>query len=367
MSHDPDDKPDLEAVGRAFGGQGHFRGAARLGSGHINDTYLATWDGGRLVHQRINHLIFKNPAQVMENIQRVTEHQRHKLRDRPARVPPRQALTCLPSVDGSVLYRDRAGNYWRSYVYLEGARSYDVCETPRQAFIAARAFGDFQEILSDLGGERLHETIPQFHDTPWRLDNLERAAAADSHDRVRTCREELHYALEHRAEGARLLELHRAGRIPERITHNDTKLNNVMLDEKSGEDVCVIDLDTVMPGLAVYDFGDMVRTATMPVKEDERDLSKVIMQWPMFEALVRGYLVSAGEFLNTDERAQLAFSGWLLTFEVGTRFLTDYLSGDSYFRISRDNQNLDRARAQFALARDIEKNLPEMDRLVASL
>jgi Ser/Thr protein kinase RdoA (MazF antagonist) len=361
--HEAPDQAELEAVGRAFGAQGRFAGAARLGSGHINDTYLATWESGPLVHQRINHLIFKNPFQVMENIQRVTEHQRRKLAERPGR----QALTCLPTRDGGLLFIDAAGHYWRSYAFLQGARSYDVVEAPRQAFIAARAFGDFQQTLADLPDPRLHETIPHFHDTPGRLDNLERAVAADSERRAAACAEEIRFAVGHRAEARRLLDLCAAGRIPERITHNDTKLNNVMLDEQTGEDVCVIDLDTVMPGLAVYDFGDMVRTATMPVKEDERDLSKVLMQWPMFEALARGYLGSAGAFLNADERAQLAFSGWLMTFEVGVRFLTDHLTGDTYFRISREGHNLDRARAQFALARDIERHLPAMDRLVATI
>jgi hypothetical protein len=362
--HEPPDQAEMEAVGRAFGGQGRFLGAARLGSGHINDTYLATWDSGPLVHQRINHFIFKDPEQVMENIQRVTEHQRRKLERRPS---ARRALTCLPAGGGGLIFRDAAGNYWRSYAFLQGARSYDVVEHPRQAFIAARAFGDFQEMLADLPEPRLHETIPHFHDTPRRLETLERAVEQDGHGRAGDCAGEIQFAQDHRAEARRLLDLCAAGRIPERITHNDTKLNNVMLDEQTGEDVCVIDLDTVMPGLAVYDFGDMVRTATMPVKEDERDLDKVVMQWPMFEALARGYLDSAGAFLNVDERAQLAFSGWLMTYEVGVRFLTDHLSGDTYFRISRPGQNLDRARAQFALARDIERNLPAMDRLVASL
>jgi hypothetical protein len=231
--------------------------------------------------------------------------------------------------------------------------------------VAARAFGDFQKILADLPSPRLHETIPNFHNTPWRLERLEAAVAAEVHGRAALCRSEIDYALSQRAGAHRLTELQAAGRIPERITHNDTKLNNVMLDEATGEDVCVIDLDTVMPGLTLYDFGDMVRTATMPVKEDEPDLSKVIMQWPMFEALAQGYLASAGAFLNRDERANLAFSGWLMTFEVGVRFLTDHLAGDTYFRISRPGQNLDRCRAQFALARDIERNLEAMERLIA--
>jgi phosphotransferase family enzyme len=357
---------DIAAVGQAFGAGGPLIEAARHGSGHINDTYLASYSRNgqrvRLVHQRINHLVFKDPPLVMENIHRVTEHQRAKLAGSPS---GRQALTCLPAADGQPFWCDPGGNTWRTYTFIENARSYDVVQSTGQAYVAARAFGDFQKMLADLPSPRLHETIPNFHNTPWRLQRLEAAIAADSHGRAAACRAEIDYALSQRAGAHRLIELQTAGRIPERITHNDTKLNNVMLDEATGEDVCVIDLDTVMPGLTLYDFGDMVRTATMPVKEDEQDLSRVIMQWPMFEALAQGYLASAGAFLNRDERANLAFSGWLMTFEVGVRFLTDHLAGDTYFRISRPGQNLDRCRAQFALARDIERNREAMERLIA--
>jgi hypothetical protein len=360
---------DLAAVGRAFGAGGPLVQASRHGSGHINDTYLAIYDEGgrrvRYVHQRINHLVFKDPPRVMENIRRVTEHQRAKL----AAAPPsaRRALTCLPASDGQPYWCDAEGNTWRTYTFIDNACSYDVVQSTRQAFVAARAFGDFQKMLADLPSPRLHETIPDFHNTPWRLRRLEEALAADRHRRADDCRAEIDHALARRSEARRLIDLQAAGRIPERITHNDTKLNNVMLDERTGEDVCVIDLDTVMPGLTLYDFGDMVRTATMPVKEDEQDLSRVLMQWAMFEALAQGYLASAAAFLNADEKANLAFAGWLMTYEVGVRFLTDHLEGDTYFRISRPGQNLDRCRAQFALARDIERHLPAMERLISGL
>jgi hypothetical protein len=368
MVDSADNRPvhDIAAVGRAFGAGGPLVAAARHGSGHINDTYLASYDRGgqrvRYVHQRINHLVFKDPVRVMENIQRVTEHQRNKMAVSPS---GRRALTCVSSADGQPYWCDGEGNTWRTYTFIENARSYDVVQSTRQAFVAARAFGDFQKMLADLPSPRLHETIPNFHNTPWRLERLEAAIAADSHNRAESCRAEIDYALAQRVGTLLLTSLQADGRIPERITHNDTKLNNVMLDETTGEDVCVIDLDTVMPGLALYDFGDMVRTATMPVAEDEQDLAKVVMQWPMFEALAKGYLSSASAFLNADERNQLAFAGWLMTYEVGIRFLTDHLSGDTYFRIRRPGQNLDRARAQFALARDIERNLDAMERLIA--
>ena len=364
--------PDPQAVGRAFALPGVLRSFARHGSGHINDTYLAVYDEGgqtaRYIHQRINDAVFKDPRQVMENIQRVTEHQRRKLAAAaPSEGPRRQALRCLPAHDGAPLWRDPDGRFWRTYPFVEGARSHDVVESPGQAFVAARAFGDFQKTLADLPGPRLHETIPRFHDTPWRLANLERAVAADRLGRADGCRAEIEDALAQRTATRRLIELQAQGRIPERITHNDTKLNNVMIDEVTAQEVCVIDLDTVMPGLTVYDFGDLVRTATMPVPEDERDLSRVVMDRPMFEALVRGYLASAGEFLNADERAHLAFAGWLMTFESGARFLTDHLEGDVYFRVHRPGQNLDRCRTQLALARHIADALPALDRLVASV
>jgi hypothetical protein len=369
MGHESGARHDIAAVGRAFGAGDRLVQAARHGSGHINDTYLATYQVGsgqiRYVHQRINHDVFKDPPRVMENISRVTEHQRAKLAAEPSGA--RTALTCVQATDGQPYWCDPEGNTWRTYTFIENARSYDVVESTGQAFIAARAFGDFQKMLADLPSPRLHETIPDFHNTPWRLERLEAAIAADLHHRADGCRPEIDYALSQRAQARRLIDLQAAGRIPERITHNDTKLNNVMLDAATGDDVCVIDLDTVMPGLTLYDFGDMVRTATMPVKEDEQDLSKVLMQWPMFEALARGYLASAGAFLNGDERANLAFSGWLMTYEVGVRFLTDHLTGDTYFRITRPNQNLDRCRAQFALARDLERHLPAMERLIAGL
>jgi hypothetical protein len=359
---------DIAAVGRAFAA-GRLVEAARHGSGHINDTYLAVYDGNgkrvRYVHQRINHQVFKDPPKVMENIHRVTEHQRQKLA---AGGPSgRRALTCVAAADGRPFWCDGAGNTWRTYTFIEGARSYDLVESTRQAFIAARAFGEFQKTLADLPSPRLHETIPDFHNTPRRVDRLEETVRADPQGRAESCRAEIDYALAQRAGARRLTDLQASGRIPERITHNDTKLNNVMLDEATGEDVCVIDLDTVMPGLTLYDFGDMVRTATMPVAEDEQDLARVVMQWSMFQALAEGYLASAGSFLNADERSNLAFAGWLMTYEVGVRFLTDHLSGDTYFRIHRPGQNLDRARAQFALARDIERNMTDMERLITQL
>ena len=230
----------------------------------------------------------------------------------------------------------------------------------KQTGIFIIAFGQFQKRLADLPSPRLRETIPGFHDTPGRLAAFERALSMDGAGRAALAQREIDFALAHKSFSSVLLD----AELPERVTHNDTKLNNVMLDDATGEGLCVIDLDTVMPGLVLYDFGDMVRTTTSPAPEDERDVSKVVMQFPMFEALVRGYLSTAGDFLTAAEKQYLAVSGKLITFEIGVRFLTDFLCGDVYFKVHRDGHNLDRCRAQFALMESIDRQMDEMQRLV---
>ncbi len=342
---------------------GRFIDAVPHGNGHINDTYAAGFEQHgvpvRYIFQRINHNVFKNPVALMENIQRVTTHLQSKLTNSHSC----QALTLIPTHEGASHHRDAGGNYWRAYIFIEGARTYDAVESTRQAFEAAKAFGQFQQLLTDLPAPRLHDTIPDFHNTSKRFAALENAIAADAVNRATLAKAEIAFALRHKAVAGILLG---AG-LPERVTHNDTKLNNVMLNEATGEGVCVIDLDTVMPGLALYDFGDMVRTTTSPALEDERDLSKVQMQFPMFEALVRGYLDTAGEFLTKEEKRHLAFSGKLITFEIGLRFLTDYLAGDVYFKVHRDGHNLDRCRTQFKLVESIEQQEDAMNKLVEKL
>lgn len=362
-------KDKLRKIGRNFELHGDFTFAIPYGSGHINDTYAVEYNQGgtfvRYIFQRINHNIFKQPEQLMDNISRVTGHIRHKLDDRCDRT--RHTLTVINATTGKPFYRDPEGNYWRVYVFVEKALSYDVIETPEQAFQTARAFGEFQHDLVDLPGPRLHETIPNFHNTPWRYEMLEQAIAADPAGRAASCRREIDFALARKADASRLIELMRAGIIPERITHNDTKLNNVLIDNITGEGICVIDLDTVMPGLVHYDFGDMVRTSTSPAAEDEKDLSKVVMQFNMFEALLRGYLATAGSFLNPEERRQLPFSGKLITLEIGVRFLTDYLQGDVYFKTKRPEHNLDRCRTQFKLVESIENQFEQMMKILDAI
>jgi hypothetical protein len=358
-------KHDVRAVTLQFQLRGEFISAGPYGNGHINDSYCVVFDQGgsriRYIVQRINHHVFKNPAALMENIQRVTAHLGQKSAGQSD--PVRRVLTLIPAHGGQPHYCDAQGNYWRVYIFIERARTFDAVESPQQAFEAAKAFGQFQKLLADLPAPRLHDTIPDFHHTPKRFAALEKAIEADVANRAKLAKAEIQLALNHKAATSILLD----AKLPERVTHNDTKFNNVMLDDATGEGICVIDLDTVMPGLALYDFGDMVRTTTSPTQEDERDLSRVSLQFPMFEALARGYLAAAAEFLTPAEKNFLAFSGKLITLEIGLRFLTDFLAGDTYFKVHRAGQNLDRCRTQFKLVESIGMQEAAMTKLVETI
>jgi hypothetical protein len=238
-----------------------------------------------------------------------------------------------------------------------------VVDGPDVAYEAARLFGLFQKVLIDFPEPRLVETIPHFHDTPRRFAALERAIAEDRCGRAAGCRAEIAFALARKDTTGVLLDLHRAGAIPERVTHNDTKINNVLMDRVTCRALCIIDLDTVMPGLSLYDFGDLVRSSVSPAAEDETDLSRVSVRMPIYDALARGYLSAARSFLTEAEKAHLTFSGNLITFECGIRFLADHLNGDTYFKIDREGHNLDRCRTQFRLVEEIETHASEMDRI----
>jgi Ser/Thr protein kinase RdoA (MazF antagonist) len=354
---------DVASVARKFRLYGDFIRAEPYGNGHINDTYCAVFDQGgapvRYILQRLNQNVFKEPAALMKNVERVTRHLAQKLDG----ASSRQTLTLLPSGDGSSFHIDGDGNFWRAYIFIENAATHETIQSPAQAFQAARAFGRFQQLLADLPSPRLHDSIPDFHNTPQRFSRFEASVEKDRFCRAASARSEIEFALSRSGVCGLLVN---AG-LPERVTHNDTKINNVMLDNATGEGICVIDLDTVMPGLAPYDFGDLVRTATSPAAEDEKDLSRVRMRFEMFEALLRGYLESAGGFLTAMEKQMLPAAGKVITFEIGIRFLTDYLEGDVYFKTHREAHNLERCRAQFALLRSIENQESEMHKLVESL
>lgn len=340
------------------------------GSGHINDTYRVTVNQAgamvRYILQRINTSIFKDPVMLMDNIRRTTSHLRAKLAAAGDADASRKTLTLVPTRDGAEYLNLDSENVWRLYLFIEHASTYDVIETPEQAYQAARSFAEFQNLLADLPAPRLGESIPKFHDIRSRLSLLDAAAAADVCGRLKEVAAEMKFVDDRRAEMVKLLDLNAAGAIPERITHNDTKINNVMLDDVSGKGVCVIDLDTVMPGLALYDFGDMIRTATAAAAEDETDLSKVESRMDMFEALVRGY-ASEAHFLTQAEKDNLAFCGRVITFTIGVRFLTDYLAGDVYFKTKHEKHNLDRARNQFKMVVSQEQQAKAREDFVKSV
>lgn len=344
---------------------GDFLEGAPYGSGHINDTFAVNASQGgtpvRYIFQRINHGIFTEPEKLMENIARVCAHNNQRCRESALADGSRRVLSIVPALGGEPFVRDEHGYYWRCYLFIEQAQTYDKIESPAQAREAAKAFGAFQQSLADLEGDRLHETIPDFHNTVARFQKLVSAVESDPCNRAATVQNEIQFFTQRENDAGRLLAMQNVGELPERVTHNDCKLNNVMIDDKTGEGICVIDLDTAMPGLALYDFGDLVRTATSPALEDEKDLSQVRMQMPMFEALVEGYLAGTGSMLTPAERAELAFSGKLITMEIGIRFLTDFLEGDTYFKVHREGHNLDRCRTQIALVQSIEEQFEAMN------
>ncbi len=352
---------------------GHFalRGkpvtAAPVATGHINDTYVVTARDGeraaRYVLQRINDHVFKDPAQVMANIICVTEHIRAGLSRADPALAQRQ-LTVIPAKDGQGYHRDPDGGFWRLYAYVENAVTYDTIPSVTLAHEAARMFGLFQRLLRDLPPSALHETIPGFHDTARRLRFFQQVLAKDVFNRAREASAEIDFVLKNAALCDVLPHLMSTGDLPIRIAHNDAKINNVMLDAATGTGVCLIDLDTVMPGLSVYDFGDLVRTAGCPAAEDERDLSKVTVDISLLDALAQGFAEETGPFLTPGEKDHLVFAGKLITFEQLIRFLTDHLAGDVYYRIHREGHNLDRARTQMKLVQSIAEKEESMNRIM---
>jgi hypothetical protein len=368
MSHPPV-SPEFNAIAAAFPLEGRLVSAAPHGNGHINETYLGVFAGPagtrRYVFQKINHRIFKDVPALMDNVRRVTAHLAVKVRAAAGEAAARRLLTLVPARDGRVFAQDAGGGYWRVYDFIEGAHTVDRVTNEAQAREAAQAFGAFQAQLADLPGGRLHETIPNFHHTRSRFEALRQAVTENSAGRLAEVGPEVAFAFAREAEADRLLGFLARGEISERVTHNDTKINNVMLDDTTGRTVAVIDLDTIMPGLPLYDFGEMVRTAASSTLEDDPRPENMHVQLPLFRALVEGYLGSAvGGVLNATERAHLGFAGKLMTYENGIRFLADYLAGDTYYKIKHPRHNLDRCRTQFALVRSIEAQEGAMTAIV---
>jgi hypothetical protein len=359
--------PDLERICAAFTCEGAWISSCPIPSGHINDTYCSEFDdaGSRIkyVNQRINHLVFREPELLMENIERVTRFAREQIAAAGGN-PDRETLTIVPTRDGKSFHRTPEGTYWRMFRYIDGARTFDRIEDLRHVYSASKAFGRFQRMLARLPGERLHETIPDFHNSRKRYDAFLAAVEFDPARRAAAVKPEIDFVLAREKDTGEVVDGLASGLIPERVTHNDTKINNVMIDDRTGEGVCVIDLDTVMPGSVLYDFGDSVRLGAATADEDERDISKVGFDLGLFDRLAQGYLDAARDFLVPAETGLLAFSAKLLTLECGIRFLTDHLKGDVYFKIHREGHNLDRARTQFKMVAEMESRMDAMEAVV---
>ena len=337
--------------------------AERYGAGHINDTF-AVWAADhsrRWILQRINTDTFTDPAGLMENVTGVTSYLRREILARGGD-PDRETLNVVPTREGKPYYTDCEGGAWRAYLFVEGTVCLQKVENERDFYTVAETFGNFQNQAATL-----HETIARFHDTPNRYANFEKALAADVMGRAREIGPEIAFIRAREADCHVLMDQLAAGVLPLRVTHNDTKLNNVLIDQATGKGICVIDLDTVMPGLSAYDFGDSIRFGANDCAEDEPDQSKVHFSLHLYEVFARGYLAAAGSAMTEAERRSLPWGAKLMTLECGIRFLTDYLEGDHYFKISRPAQNLDRARTQFTLVEGMEREFDAMTQLALEL
>ncbi len=359
-------QPCLNEAAAAFDYGSPIAEIVPISSGHVNITYCVhTRSGDRYVLQRINSLAFHHPDQVMDNALRITDHLRQALARQGGDVR-RGALRFMPTRDGRAFFTDSAGEVWRVYPFVDRTVCLQRAETPELFAAAARAFGRFQQMLRDFPAGTLYETIPHFHDTPDRLRKFRQALEEDRLGRAAEVEAETAFILRREADCAVAMDALRAGKLPLRVTHNDTKLNNVLLDEDTGEGVCVIDLDTVMPGLAINDFGDAIRFGANHCDEDEKDLSRVNFDLELYAIYTRGYLEGTGGSLTDQELAYLPWGAKLMTLECGIRFLTDYLEGDVYFSTSYPGQNLDRCRTQLKLTADMENCWQAMCDIVQS-
>ncbi len=355
-----------ETLHQALGGcnfEGRILSAQRYGNGHINDTFLVTADTGRrYILQRISNA-FPDPTSVMENMVGVTNYLRQLLTAQGGD-PNRGTLTLVKARDGKDWFVDAENRMWRLTLFVEDTVCLEKVETPAQFEQSARAFGRFQRQLSGYPADTLHETIPRFHDTENRLNNFKKALAADALGRAKEVAPEVAFVLAHEADCSHCMEALRQGKLPLRVTHNDTKLNNVLFDSQSGEVACVIDLDTIMPGLSVNDFGDSIRFGANHSAEDEQDLTRVNFDPELYRVYARGFLEESAEVLTDEEIEYMPWGAKLMTLECGIRFLTDYLEGDTYFHTTRPGQNLDRCRTQFKLVSDMEANWELMQEIV---
>lgn len=351
----------MQDILKNFRLNGKVTRCSEYGCGHINRTYLVLTDSGkRYILQGISTVAFKDVPGLMENIGAVTRHLQKKVKSE------RECLHLVPTLDGADYWYDGKEGYWRVYDFIEDSICLQSAETPEDFYQSAVAFGTFQRQLEDFPAQTLHETIVNFHNTPDRYEKFKAVLAQDKLGRVKDAEYEIGEYLKREQDGATLMNMLKDGRLPLRVTHNDTKLNNVMLDAKTRKALCVIDLDTVMPGLMAFDFGDSIRFGAATAAEDERDLSKVSMSLELFKTFAKGFISSCPE-LTQEEYTSLAWGARIMTLECGLRFLTDYLDGDKYFAVHRPGQNLDRCRTQLKMVQDMEGKWDNMLKIIRDL
>ena len=358
---------ELSLVLENFDIAGEVVSVEPYGEGHINRTYLAVFnDNGerkRYILQKINSVLFNPVEKLMQNIVSVTEFNRKKIIERGGD-PDRESITVIKTKDGKSFYKRDENSYYRVYIFIERTVAYQTVTKPKDFYYSAVAFGNFNNLLAEFDASNLYEILPNFHNTLVRYENFKKAVSEDKMGRVKECEKEIEFIKEREFYYGRIVNMLNSGEMPLKVTHNDTKLNNVLLDDKTGEPVAVIDLDTIMPGSIVYDFGDSIRFGCNPAAEDEKDLSKINFRFDLYETYLDGFLTALGDSISQVEKDNLALGAILMTIECGMRFLTDYLEGDTYFRTHREGQNLDRTRTQLKLVADMEKVLDKMNSLV---
>jgi len=371
--HSSDIKPEnnqddfLKEIFSLFKTKGSYINGKPYGSGHIHDTFLIETSGSdNYVLQRLNNNVFKNIPAMQENIERVTNHIREKLKARNSKDIKRECLTFLYSHTGKTWINDGDGSYWRTSIYIPDHRSYDIMDTPLKAFESGKAIGNFQSMLADFKGKPLNETIPYFQHVGKRLETFLNKIKEDRVNRVSSVADDIRFINDRAEEMKVILNLGSDGIMPVRITHNDTKFNNILLDQND-KALCLIDLDTVMPGFIHYDFGDAMRTGANNATEDEPDLSKVNFNLEMFSAFSEGYLSEARSFITPKELEYLAFAPLLITYTQAVRFLTDYIDGDRYYKIHHEHHNLQRTKAQIKLIMSMEEQYEEMKNIIGGL
>ena len=355
---------EIKNITSAFVLEDNLTECIPYGSGHINDTYRLTYDTGKhYILQKMNRSIFTKPVELMENVSGVTAWLKKKIQENGGDVE-RETLNLVMTKDGLPYYVDEDGEYWRVYLFIENATCYDMVKDEEDFYQSAVAFGHFQRLLADYPAETLHETIVNFHNTVDRLDKFKTAVEKDICHRAADVEKEIQFVLDRTELAHVLCDMQDQGKLPLRVTHNDTKLNNILFDKNTGEGLCIIDLDTIMPGLAANDFGDSIRFGASTAEEDEKDLNKVHFDIELYRIYVKGYLEMAKDVLTPAENASLPWGARLMTLECGMRFLADFLQGDVYFKTTYLEHNLVRARTQFRLVKEMEEQFDQMQEIV---